>query len=114
LDGVTRIVRQAPRALTGADGVTFVLREGTDCFYADEEAIAPLWNGKRFPVQAHISRWATSNREALPFEDINLDPRIPQDAYRVTFVKSLLMMPVGESDPVAVFVGDIATLAGSH
>ena len=52
LDDVTRIVRTVARGLTQADGVTFVLREGTDCFYADEEAIAPLWKGKRFPMQA--------------------------------------------------------------
>ncbi|HVF15760.1 MAG TPA: hybrid sensor histidine kinase/response regulator [Steroidobacteraceae bacterium] len=101
LDDVTRIVRQSARALTGADGVTFVLREGTDCYYADEEAIAPLWKGKRFPMETCISGWAMLNRQAVAIEDIYLDARIPHDAYRVTFVKSLLMMPVGETDPAA-------------
>jgi signal transduction histidine kinase/CheY-like chemotaxis protein len=101
LDDVTRIVRQSARALTGADGVTFVLREGTDCYYADEEAIAPLWKGKRFPMETCISGWAMTNRQPVAIEDIYLDPRIPHDAYRVTFVRSLLMIPVGETDPVA-------------
>lgn len=101
LDDVTRIVRQAARALTQADGVTFVLREGTDCFYADEDAIAPLWKGKRFPMEACISGWAMLNGQAVAIPDIYLDSRIPHDAYRPTFVKSLLMMPVGDSDPVA-------------
>jgi two-component system CheB/CheR fusion protein len=101
LDDVTRIVRQSARALTGADGVTFVLREGTDCYYADEEAIAPLWKGKRFPMETCISGWAMLNREPVAIEDIALDSRIPHEAYRVTFVKSLLMMPVGQTDPVA-------------
>jgi len=43
---VTRIVRGAARELTRADGVTFVLREGTACFSADEDAIVPLWKGE--------------------------------------------------------------------
>src|SRR5690348_6901985 len=43
LDGVMAVVRRAARDLTGSDGATFVLREGDDCFYADEEAIGPLW-----------------------------------------------------------------------
>jgi two-component system CheB/CheR fusion protein len=101
LEDVTRIVRHAARRLTRADGVTFVLREGTDCYYADEDAIAPLWKGKRFPMETCISGWAMLNREAVAIADIYLDPRIPHDAYRPTFVKSLLMMPVGETDPVA-------------
>jgi two-component system CheB/CheR fusion protein len=33
--------------------------------------------------------------------DITTDPRIPQSAYRPTFVKSLLMMPVGSPEPSA-------------
>jgi hypothetical protein len=49
LASVTTIVRQAARRLTGADGVTFILKDGGDCYYADEDAIAPLWKGRRFP-----------------------------------------------------------------
>ncbi|MBX3469702.1 MAG: hypothetical protein KF878_22750 [Planctomycetes bacterium] len=52
LDDVTGVVRRAARALTGADGVTFVLREGEQVFYADEDAIGPLWKGRRFPARA--------------------------------------------------------------
>ena len=48
---VCAIVRKAARALTGADGVSFVLREGNHCYYADEDAIAPLWKGRRFPIE---------------------------------------------------------------
>ena len=101
LDDVTRIVRESARALTLADGVTFVLREGTECFYADEDAIAPLWKGKRFPMETCISGWSMLHREAVAIEDIYSDPRIPHDAYRPTFVKSLLMVPVGADEPVA-------------
>ena len=101
LDDVTRIVRESARRLTQADGVTFVLREGTDCFYADEDAIAPLWKGKRFPMETCISGWSMLHRAPVAIEDIYSDPPIPHDAYRPTFVKSLLMVPVGEGEPVA-------------
>ena len=45
------IVRHAARQLVGADGATFVLRDGDKSFYADEDAIAPLWKGLRFPLE---------------------------------------------------------------
>ena len=35
------IVRSAARRLADAQGATFVLRDGPDCFYADEDAISP-------------------------------------------------------------------------
>ena len=42
---IQRIVRAAARELTGADGATFVLRDNGYCYYADENAISPLWKG---------------------------------------------------------------------
>lgn len=48
LDDITAIVRQAARELVSADGATFILREDTVCHYYDEDAIAPLWKGKKF------------------------------------------------------------------
>src|SRR5437867_4247854 len=49
---VMAIVCHAAHVLTGADGASFVLREGDMCYYADEEASAPLWKGQRFPMSA--------------------------------------------------------------
>ena len=98
---VTRVVRHAARSLAGAEGATFVLREGDSVHYLDEEAIAPLWKGCRFPVQACVSGWAMLHRQAVAIEDVTADPRIPQDLYRPTFVRSLLMVPVGTPEPVA-------------
>ncbi|MGV3576518.1 MAG: HD domain-containing phosphohydrolase [Devosia sp.] len=95
------VVRLRARQLVGADGITFVLRDGDKCFYADEDAIAPLWKGQRFPMSSCISGWAMMNRQNVVIEDITLDDRIPQDAYRQTFVKSLAMVPVRMEDPVA-------------
>ena len=100
LDEIQTIVRSAARRLTGADGATFVLRDGDRCFYADEDAIAPLWKGMRFPMSACISGWAMLNGQAAVIEDIYSDDRIPADAYRPTFVKSLVMVPIRRTSPV--------------
>lgn len=100
LPGVMAVVRRWARQLTGADGVTFVLREKDQCFYADEEAVGPLWKGLRFPMSACISGWAMTHREVVAIEDIYADPRVPHDAYRPTFVKSLLLVPIRAEDPI--------------
>jgi signal transduction histidine kinase/DNA-binding response OmpR family regulator len=100
LDHLMVIVRQAARELTGADGATFVLRDGDQCHYADEEAIAPLWKGRRFPMSQCISGWVMLNRQAVVIEDIYADDRIPMDAYRRTFVQSLAMVPIRSAAPI--------------
>ncbi|WP_164015865.1 GAF domain-containing sensor histidine kinase [Pyxidicoccus trucidator] len=100
LEDIMALVRRAARQLSGADGVTFVLREGDYVHYADEEAITPLWKGRRFPIQACISGWVVVNRTAAVIEDIYADERIPHDAYRPTFVKSLAMVPIRRADPI--------------
>ncbi|MDE2440622.1 MAG: GAF domain-containing protein, partial [Betaproteobacteria bacterium] len=97
---IMAIVKRAARSLTGADGATFVLRDGDQCHYADEDAISPLWKGLRFPMSACISGWSMLNRQSAVIEDIYADPRIPADAYRPTFVKSLVMVPIRRADPV--------------
>jgi len=100
LEAIQLIVRRAARELTQADGATFVLRDVNLCYYADEDAISPLWKGQRFPMSACISGWAMLNRQAVIIEDIYADSRIPHDAYRPTFVKSLVMMPIRTVEPI--------------
>jgi len=100
LDSVMVIVRRAARELTGADGATFVLRDGERCYYADEDAIGPLWKGQRFPLNTCISGWVMLNRQSVVIEDIYADARIPADAYRATFVKSLVMVPIRTAAPI--------------
>src|SRR5262245_26556074 len=97
---VQDIVRHSARRLTGADGATFILRDNNRCHYVDEDAISPLWKGQRFPMSACISGWAMLNRRAAVIEDIYADDRIPHDAYRPTFVKSLVMVPIRALDPI--------------
>jgi diguanylate cyclase (GGDEF)-like protein len=100
VEDVQKVVRVAARRLAAADGATFVLRDEDRCFYADEDAIAPLWKGERFPLSACISGWAMLNRQSVAIEDIYADPRIPHEAYRPTFVKSLVMVPIRRVDPL--------------
>jgi GAF domain-containing protein len=98
---VADVVRHLARNCCRADGATFVLREDGHCFYVDEDAIAPLWKGQRFPIESCISGWAMQHGEPAVIPDIRTDPRIPQAEYRPTFVRSLLMVPVGSPTPVA-------------
>jgi GAF domain-containing protein len=98
---VAGVVRTAARAIVGCDGATFVLRDGEQCFYADEDSIAPLWKGQRFPLSECISGWAMINGQVAAVADIYADERIPHSAYRSTYVNSLLMTPVGQPTAVA-------------
>jgi PAS domain S-box-containing protein len=101
IDDVIRVVRETARAISGADGVTFVLRDGNLCHYVEEDAVGPLWKGRRFPMSSCISGWCMLNKTAAIVPDIYSDPRIPHDAYRPTFVKSLVMVPVRAENPLA-------------
>jgi len=100
VEDIQRIVRTAARHIAGADGATLVLRDVDQCHYVDEDAIAPLWKGQRFPLTACISGWAMLNREPAIISDIYKDDRIPLEAYRPTFVKSLVMTPIRTLDPI--------------
>lgn len=100
LPDIQRIVRTSARELTGCDGATFVLRDNDTCYYADEDAIAPLWKGSRFPIEICVSGWAMRHREAAIIPDVYRDARIPQGIYRATFVKSLVMVPIRKLDPI--------------
>jgi hypothetical protein len=100
LEEIMKIVRTAARKMVNADGSTFVMLDGEYCYYADEDTISPLWKGQRFPLNSCISGWAMINKQPVRIEDIYSDPRIPIEAYRSTFVKSLAMVPIRISDPI--------------
>ena len=100
VEDIQGIVRTAARSLTGADGATFVLRDDEQCFYVDEDAISPLWKGQRFPLSDCVSGWAMLNREPAIIPDIYDDGRVPVEAYRPTFVRSLVMVPIRTIDPI--------------
>ncbi|WP_332673133.1 sensor domain-containing diguanylate cyclase [Aromatoleum sp.] len=100
LDRIMKIVRRAARRLSGADGATFVLREGDLCYYADEDAVSPLWKGQRFPMESCISGWVMKHGQPVAIEDVDVDPRVNAEAFRRTVVKSMLMVPIRSSDPL--------------
>ncbi|MBX3259080.1 MAG: GAF domain-containing sensor histidine kinase [Labilithrix sp.] len=98
--GVAAVVRDAARGLTGADGATLVLREGDLCHYVDEDAIAPLWKGRRLPIERSVSGWVIQNRAPAVIEDVLDDERVPAEVFKPTFVKSLAVVPIRAHAPV--------------
>jgi PAS domain S-box-containing protein len=101
IQDIQHIIVRSARELTGSDGATVILREEGHSHYVDEDAIEPLWKGKRFPLHTCISGMAMLNREPVVIPDVLNDPRVPMEAYRPTFVKSIVMVPVGMEDPIA-------------
>ncbi|WP_204276717.1 GAF domain-containing protein, partial [Klebsiella aerogenes] len=53
------------------------------------------------PADACISGWAMRHGKTVLISDVRLDPRVPQEAYARTFVRSLVMVPIGRPTPVA-------------
>jgi GAF domain-containing protein len=104
LELVSDVVTRTARTLTGAQGATFVLVEGDQCLYVDEDAVAPLWPGQRFPVAHCISGWAITHGEQVAVPEVFLDSRVPYEAYVPTFVRGLLMTPVGVPAVAAIGV----------
>ncbi len=100
LEEVMRITRRAARELTRADGVSFILRDGNQCHYADEDAISPLWKGYRFSQDACVSGWCMLHAQLVVIEDVYADARVPWAAYRPTFVRSLLLAPIRHESPI--------------
>lgn len=100
LEEVTSIVRIAARELTNADGATMVLREGEHCYYVEENSISPLWKGMRFPIDLCVSGWVMQNSKSAIIKDIYKDPRVPHEAYKPTFVKSMVMVPIRKNAPI--------------
>lgn len=98
---VAHLVARTTRALTSADGVTVVLREGGSCHYLEEDAISALWKGQRFPASSCISGWCMRTGQPAVIPDVFADDRIPQDVYRETFVRCMAMVPVGQGKAIA-------------
>jgi GAF domain-containing protein len=112
LEELGAVARTAARRVAGSEGATFVLMDGDKCFYADEDSIAPLWKGQRFPLDECISGWAMLHGEPAVIADITVDERIPQAAYLSTYVRSLVMVPVGA--PAAAAIGTYWSATGDH
>lgn len=101
LEEIIAVVKSSARNVISADGVSFVLREYGDCHFVEENAIAPLWMGRKFPLTSYISGWAMLNAKTAVIPDVFAHDRIAHDLYRKTFVRSLVMAPVGFDAPIA-------------
>lgn len=100
MDDVVAILRATARRLVGADGIAVILREDEQCWYVEEDAVGPLWKGRKFPLTSCVSGWAMVHKQTVVIEDVREDARIPQQLYRDTFVRGLLMVPVRSADPI--------------
>jgi signal transduction histidine kinase len=97
---IMTIVRRAARELTGADGSTFILRDGDTCLYADEDAVNPLWMGQRLPMAKCLSGWAMLHRQPAVVRDVRLDARVHAADYEGTFVRAIVIVPIQAMNPI--------------
>lgn len=94
LEDLLKTLGQAARTLSGADGVAMILRQADQCFYAAEDALTPLWQGRSFPMEECVSGWAMLQQETVIIPDVREEARLPRDAYDPTSVRSLVMVPL--------------------
>jgi two-component sensor histidine kinase len=100
VDEIGAVLRERLRGIVGADGIAFILRDEDRCHYFDEDAVGPLWKGQKFAMTNCVSGWAMLNRQSVVIEDVYADSRVPHEAYRPTFVKSLAMVPIRPESPL--------------
>lgn len=113
VDEVVDVLRDTARAAVGAEGIAVVIEDEGRCSYVAEDAVSPLWQGQTFQADHCISGWVMHHRETVVIRDVRFDPRIPQDAYAPTFVRSLVMVPIGGPVPVAA-LGAYWSEVGDH
>lgn len=101
LDDIVSALSACTRAAVGCDGVAVILRDGGFCHYVAENAVEPLWKTRRFALDGCVSGWAMLNSATAVIPDVALDPRVPVAPYRRTSIRSLVMAPIGEPEPVA-------------
>jgi len=97
---ILAIVAPAARKLTQADSAAVILREGQHAFYAAEDSVQPLWQGKRVPITQCISGWVMNSRTSVSIFDIDKDPRIQSEHYRTASIRSLSMVPIRTHSPL--------------
>lgn len=114
LDELVEHLRGAARGLIGADGIAVVLRRGDRCAYVAEDALEALWAGQEFVIEACISGHAMMSGKTIVIPDIKKDPRVPQAAYAPTFVKSLVLAPIGNEAALGSYWASVAAPTAEH
>jgi GAF domain-containing protein len=101
VDAVLEVLRTHALAISGAEGVAVIRRDGDLVTYVGEDAIAPLWSGRSFPIRQCVSGLAILSRQPIVIPDITADSRVPMSAYLGTFVRSMAVFPLGAPRPLA-------------
>ncbi|MBK5007515.1 response regulator [Pseudomonas sp. S32] len=101
VDQVVAVLRDTVRAAVGAQGIAVILENEGRCSYVAEDAVSSLWQGQSFVADECISGWAMRHGETVAIRDVSVDPRIPKGAYAPTFVRSLVMVPIGRPVPIS-------------
>jgi hypothetical protein len=91
---IIALLARTARQISGADGICVIRRENDMVSYVAEDAEAPLWQGRSFPIDRCISGLALREDRVLLIPDVYVDARVPHAAYRPTFVRSMAMFPV--------------------
>ena len=47
---IIELVRTSVRRLIGCDGIALIIRDGDLCHYVEEDAVGPLWKGRKFSM----------------------------------------------------------------
>lgn len=100
-DAIVSVLRNSSRDLAGCDGIAVVLRDGDECRYVAEDAHSPLWSGQSFPMATCISGLSMLSDRTIVIPDVLADARVPHASYAPTFVRSMVMVPIGRPAPVA-------------
>lgn len=96
-------VLRAARALTGADGAAFIMREEGQFHHCAEDTIAPVLRGSRQPAGTSPVGLVVKERRTVVIRDV----RSPGDnghrgcvaAYGSTYVRGLALAPIRRDDP---------------
>ncbi|PHV11139.1 sensor histidine kinase [Chitinimonas sp. BJB300] len=104
-DEILSLILSAVRNLALADGATFILREGEQSYYAEEDAIAPLWLGQRHVLATCLGGQSMLQARQIAIPDIYADLKIAHAYYRPTFVRSVVMTPVSQTTAPQAAIG---------
>jgi two-component sensor histidine kinase len=104
-DEIITVASHAARLLLQADGVVFAFRDGEHCYYAGDDAVSPLWKGRRLPIGGCAAGWCMTHDECVAIDDVHQDSRVFTGAYRPGFVRGLAVSPVGHEAPIAAALG---------
>jgi diguanylate cyclase (GGDEF)-like protein len=97
---VSRIVQRAARRISGSDGSSLALVEGSHCHYVEEDGIGPGWKGRRIPLDSCLSGWCVRNRRPVVVDDVRADIRLPVAPYWSSPVASLVVVPIRSRQPI--------------